>query len=132
MGWLWVHADPFFTVVAYLAVMTFGIASLMVQSYALSCVFGTIAWSCFYHAFRSVIETQFPKTIVLVDPTDKAWSVAAAYTSFFHQFGVCFGFGLFFSGGSQPGHRLVARSNARGGLGPSASGTAHFFRYNGI
>jgi len=35
---------------------------------------------------------------VLVDPSDKAWSVAGAYTSFFHQFGVCLGFGLFFLG----------------------------------
>jgi len=85
-------------VVAYLAVLTFGVASVMVQSYVLSCVFGTIAWSCFYHALRSLIETQFPKTSVLVDPTDKAWSVAGAYTSFFHQFGVCLGFGLYFLG----------------------------------
>jgi len=70
----------------------------MVPSFALSCVFGTIAWTCFYHALRSVIETQFPKTSVLVDPEDQAWSVAAAYTSFFHQFGVCFVFGLYFLG----------------------------------
>jgi hypothetical protein len=93
-----VHADPFFTIAAYLAVLTFGVASVMVQSYVLSCVFGTIAWSCFYHAFRTLIETQFPKTSALVDQSDKAWSVAAAYTSFFYQFGVCFVFGMNFLG----------------------------------
>jgi len=92
------HADPFFTVVAYVAVVTFGVASVLVPSFDLSCVFGTIAWSFFYHAFRSVIEAQFPKTSVLVDPADKAWSVAGAYTSFFHQFIVCLAFGLYFLG----------------------------------
>jgi len=119
MACLRVHADPFFTVVAYVAVLTFGIASVMVPSFGLSCLFGTIAWACFYHALRAVIETQFPKTSVLVDQSDKAWSVAAAYTSFFHQFGVCFVIGLYFLGvhnkdstwwrGGMPGDDWVLR-----------------------
>lgn len=82
--------DSMVNIISFLAVLIFGIASVTVNYYSLSCIFGTVAWACFYHSFRSLIEFQFPKTSALVTQADTSWSIAGAYVSFFHQFAVCF------------------------------------------
>jgi len=90
-GW-----DSWFTLASLLVLVAFEAVSLCAEGYAVVSVLGTFAWACFFHVLREIIETQFPKTRAIVDPSDPQWSKAAAYVSFLHEFVVCLGFGIYF------------------------------------